>query len=102
MGWFSWLNPKESGPRGEVRALHKFDDVDAHDQAHHHTLGPGVFQAARGSHKHLDTSVIEGSLHDGTMLYELLRVLEREMGLVFTVKDSDVPAFLRNKQEGLK
>ena len=35
-----------------VRELHVNDDVDSSSDAHHHTLGPGVNQAANGAHSH--------------------------------------------------
>lgn len=50
--------PSKSAPVGSVKAaspttnsedLHRFDDVDRDDIAHHHTLGYGVNQAAPGA-----------------------------------------------------
>ena len=40
------LNPDK------VNELHSYDDVDSSDEAHHHTLGRGIRQAAAGNHTH--------------------------------------------------
>lgn len=44
----------------EVERLHKFDDVDAGKDSHHHTLGPNRDQAASGTHRDhvLSTSIV--------------------------------------------
>lgn len=36
----------------EVERFHQNDDVNSRREAHHHTLGPGEYQAASGSHNH--------------------------------------------------
>jgi hypothetical protein len=35
-----------------LREFHINDDVDSGQDAHHHTIGPGVNQAASGAHQH--------------------------------------------------
>jgi len=35
-----------------VAALHSSDDLDVAKDSHHHTLGPGINQAANGGHNH--------------------------------------------------
>jgi len=36
----------------EVAAFHKYDDVDLNNNAHHHTIGQGNGQVAKGKHCH--------------------------------------------------
>lgn len=39
----------------QVTEFHTFADTDSRDEAIHHTLGPGKFQAAAGDHGHIGT-----------------------------------------------
>lgn len=43
-----------SPPQRDVTAFHKYDDLDASQDAHHHTIGPSKNQAASGRHDHQD------------------------------------------------
>jgi len=36
-----------------VEKFHQKDDADVRDESHHHTLGIGPTQAAKGSHNHM-------------------------------------------------
>lgn len=36
----------------DVREFHTNDDVDVSQESHHHSIGPGVNQAASGAHNH--------------------------------------------------
>lgn len=45
-----------------VDKLHRNDDLNKRNDAHHHTLGPGLYQAAGGRHNH------QGG--DSTLLFE--------------------------------
>lgn len=36
----------------DVTDFHTYDDLDISSEAHHHTIGPGVNQAASGAHNH--------------------------------------------------
>lgn len=36
----------------EIREMHTNDDLDVSAESHHHTIGPGVNQAASGAHNH--------------------------------------------------
>ena len=52
-----------------VREFHVNDDVDASSDAHHHTIGPGVNQAASGAHDHDGNNsplILEGITITGT------------------------------------
>ena len=67
-----------------VNDLHTNDDVDNDAQAHHHTLGPGINQAASGSHTHrgddstllFEGIAITGSISGGTALRSVIAMLE--------------------------
>lgn len=79
--------PSKGSPEDEVKAIHDYDDCDKSEMSHHHTLGRDRFQAAPGNHTHLQDVIITGRIEDGTLLKELLRVLEERMGLIVEVKD---------------
>jgi hypothetical protein len=52
-----------------VSDFHTFDDVDTNKDAHHHTIGTGVNQAASGGHNHDGSNsplILEGQLITGT------------------------------------
>jgi hypothetical protein len=48
-----------SPPPAVVNDFHRYGDVDAGPQSHHHTLGPNPDQAAPGNHDHIKLSSIE-------------------------------------------
>lgn len=52
-----------------VSEFHTFDDVDSGADSHHHTLGTGSNQAAKGSHTHNGSDsnfIIPGTAITGT------------------------------------
>lgn len=52
-----------------VNDFHANDDVDMDGDSHHHTIGPGVHQAASGAHNHRDgngTPILSGISLTGT------------------------------------
>ncbi len=67
----------------EVKDFHENDDVDGSDKSHHHTLGPGIGQAAPGQHFHdggsspllLSDVKITGSRGGNTALASVISVL---------------------------
>lgn len=68
-----------------VRDFHTNSDVDANQDALHHTLGPGTNQAASGGHNHdgansallLDGYTIAGSRTGGSALISVIGALQR-------------------------
>ena len=78
----------------EVNDFHTNDDVDNDRDSHHHTLGPGINQAAPGSHSHrgddsvmlFDGIAITGSISGGTALRSVIALLEE-----FGASDSTSP-----------
>lgn len=77
-----------------VNEFHTNDDVDNDQQSHHHTLGPGINQAASGGHSHrgddsvllFDGIAITGSISGGTALRSVIAMLEE-----FGASDSTSP-----------
>jgi hypothetical protein len=67
----------------EVREFHNNADTDGGVGSIHHTLGPGRFQAAAGSHLHdggdsaplLDGQIITGSRSGGSALSSVIAAL---------------------------
>lgn len=61
-------NPLKSDPKA-VKEFHVNDDVDSSTKAHHHTLGDGLMQAARGSttKKALDDLAAYDALVEGRL-----------------------------------
>lgn len=67
----------------DVREFHTNDDVDVESGSHHHTLGPGVNQAASGAHNHdgnnspmlLEGEAITGSKGGNTAIASIVAVL---------------------------
>lgn len=43
---------KKAPPAKEVLNFHKYDDVDKGNISHHHTIGQGAGQVAKGKHFH--------------------------------------------------
>ena len=67
----------------EVIEFHTNDDLDSDPTAHHHTLGPGLNQAASGAHTHrgddsallFEGETITGSISNGTALRSVIALL---------------------------
>jgi hypothetical protein len=72
-----------------VRMFHIFSDVDSDSTAQHHTIGPGVNQAASGAHNHdgsnsptLFNGTISGACAGNTALKNLISALCSQTGFV--------------------
>ena len=50
-------NETGSPDKKAVAAFHKRDDCDVSYEAHHHTIGTGLYQAASGKHNHKEGGV---------------------------------------------
>lgn len=71
------------------RLFHAFSDVDSDQGAQHHTLGPGVNQAASGSHTHdgnnsplLFNGTITGSRGGNAAVANLISILCQQTGMI--------------------
>lgn len=53
---------RPQGPQ-DVNDFHRYDDVDVKADSHHHTLGPGQYQAAPGNHIHDGISAPLGGVY---------------------------------------
>lgn len=86
-----------SGDQGQVnqfdpvynRLFHAFSDVDSDSGAQHHTLGPGVSQAASGAHTHdgnnsplLFSGTVTGSRGGNAALANLISTVCSQTGIV--------------------
>ena len=77
-----WKNDDKPDAK-EVTEFHSNDDVDVSPNSHHHTLGPGLNQAAGGSHTHrgddsaflFEGKTITGSRTNGTALQSVIALL---------------------------
>lgn len=59
----------ESAEPRTVNEFHINDDLDQGPDAHHHSIGPGVHQAASGAHNHRDgngASILGGVILSGS------------------------------------
>lgn len=79
---------EENSERPSVRVVREFhtnSDVDANQDSLHHTIGPGVNQAASGGHNHdganssllLEGYTIAGSRTGGSALVSVIGALQR-------------------------
>lgn len=83
------INSELRPPQRMVNEFHTNDDVDRDANAHHHTLGVGVNQAASGGHNHDGTNSVQlgagiqisGSRSGGGALISILTALEQILGV---------------------
>jgi hypothetical protein len=69
-----------------VRLFHLYSDVDTDSNAQHHTIGPGINQAASGSHTHNGSDspllyegiTISGSRTSGAALLSVIQLLTQQ------------------------
>lgn len=74
---------KDKATDKEVSDFHANDDLNVSKESHHHTLGPGINQAAPGNHTHRgdDSSLlfegmtITGSRTNGTAVQSVIALL---------------------------
>jgi len=77
------VNSEERPPQKLVNEFHTNDDLNRDAQAHHHSLGIGVNEAASGAHNHdgansvrlLDGRTITGSRASGAALISVITML---------------------------
>lgn len=78
------LQPKFGRPEArDVTEFHTNDDTDISQDSHHHTIGPGVNQAASGAHNHdgnnsprlLEGVTITGSKGGNTAISSIIAAL---------------------------
>lgn len=79
------VNSELRPPQRMVNEFHSNDDLDRDSQAHHHSLGVGVNQAASGAHNHDGTNSVQllkgftltGSRSGGGALLSVISALEQ-------------------------
>lgn len=71
------------------RMFHAFSDVDSEQGAQHHTLGPGVNQAASGAHSHdgnnsplLFNGTVTGSRGGNAAVANLISIICSQTGII--------------------
>jgi hypothetical protein len=74
----------------QVAEFHTFADTDSRDEAIHHTLGPGKFQAARGDHGHVG-SLMRGYTISGSRASDSWRLSVNAILVAFGASDSSSP-----------
>lgn len=83
------INSELRPPQRMVNEFHTNDDLNRDSQAHHHSLGIGVNEAASGAHNHDGTNSVQlgkgititGSRGSGAALLSLLTALEQILGV---------------------
>lgn len=83
------INSELRPPQRMVNEFHTNDDLNRDQQAHHHTIGIGVNEAASGAHSHDGTNSVQlgkgvtvtGSRADGSALISLLQAMEQVLGI---------------------
>lgn len=79
------VNSELRPPQRMVNEFHTNDDLDRDSNAHHHTLGVGINQAASGGHNHDGTNSVQllagftlsGSRSGGGALITIISALEQ-------------------------
>lgn len=79
------INSELRPPQKMVNEFHSNDDLDRDANAHHHTLGTGVNQAASGAHNHDGSNSVQllagftltGSRASGAALISVISALEQ-------------------------
>ena len=74
----------------QVSEFHTFADTDSRDEAIHHTLGPGKYQAAAGDHGHVG-SLMRGYTISGSRATDAWRLSVNAMLVAFGASDSSSP-----------
>lgn len=83
------INSELRPPQRMVNEFHTNDDLNRDSQAHHHSLGIGVNEAASGAHTHDGTNsvrlgqgiTVTGSRSSGAALLSLLQAMEQILGI---------------------